>query len=193
MSNIFGKTFSSCQRQRSIPIDSSFCGGILKRRRTVLHQRLAHMGRSRRSDVSRRAGQPSPMNASRNHSTAATKRCLISHLLSPASLLFLMVATSTQTGCVALNIPSQRLHDPTDHGGMFGPWKRNARPGRLFKEIIVGPPAANDCVDVCGDDFYGVQDFDTEFPGHAEPTPEVPWPQYHPVPTRPVFGGAAVQ
>lgn len=93
-----------------------------------------------------------------------------------------------QTGCVALNIPSQRHHDPADSGGILGSWEDPARPGRVLKEILMGPPpeaGLDDC-----DDFhaFGSETFGTEHAGEPE-TPEVPWPQYHPVPTRPVFGG----
>lgn len=110
-------------------------------------------------------------------------------LLALASLLVI-----AHTGCVALNIPSRRHHDPGDQGGLFGPWNGNAgsgvSAGHSTSAGIDGPCAT------CGDS--GCQScMDTERWDECESgcgsheevkPPEIPWPKYHPVPTRPVFG-----
>lgn len=103
-------------------------------------------------------------------------------------LLTFMFATALagQVGCVALNIPSQRFHDPSDHGGVLGDWKQElghfGAPGsESYYE------QTTDCID------GGPLDFDPLDPTLDEQgnqrQPEIPWPRYHPVPTRPVFGG----
>ena len=114
-----------------------------------------------------------------------------------------------QPGCVALNIPSDRLHDPADHGGVLGHWRRQAHlaPAHASGPHLVSPATdpveamsptqrspGNACVDGncvggsclgnCGSD-----EFDPLAGAAARHEPEVPWPRYHPLPTRPVFGG----
>jgi len=87
------------------------------------------------------------------------------------------VATS---GCVALSIPSKRFHDPQDHGGLFGDFRKGGSSG------VPGHPVQLDG-HFC-DAFDEQDEFGTG--GHAHPkAPEIPWPRYHPVPTRPVFSG----
>lgn len=110
-------------------------------------------------------------------------------------------------GCVALELPSERYFDPEDRGGLFGDW----RPGpaklpaaeewasgiqpaeMLAAESTVAPGHA--CGSACTvDDCQGgilpmEVDPATGLPCVKKPdAPEVPWPRFHPVPTRPVFG-----
>jgi hypothetical protein len=105
--------------------------------------------------------------------------------------LSVVLVVCTQAGCLALNIPSQRHHDPQDSGGIFGEWRKPAYPGRLVKEILVG--SDGECDGGCGTGADG-ECFEGEYYGatSTQPVevPSVPWPQYHPVPTRPVFGEA---
>ena len=110
----------------------------------------------------------------------------------------------TSTGCLALGVPSQRLHDPIDQGGLFGDWKVNpsrtvaATTAELVSEGGVVVPAHADRGSCVADDLGlldlppGASALDLATTGHFAPRPEkppeVPWPKYHPVPTRPVFG-----
>lgn len=100
------------------------------------------------------------------------------------SLLALVLMTS-QAGCVALSIPSQRRHDPTDHGGLFGDWKNVGAAAQLFS------PQSHSVSDFSIDG--GPLECDSLEPSFEEQKApekdEIPWPRYHPVPTRPVFGG----
>lgn len=117
-------------------------------------------------------------------------------------------------GCVALNIPSERTADPADGGGVFGDWRHlRAQPSAttphpLFsaaeRDRFLPSHAVGHCDDPghcdghCGAPIaapldggpLGIDPFDTtvELDG-APKTPEVPWPRFHPLPTRPVFGG----
>ncbi|GAA5507847.1 hypothetical protein [Novipirellula caenicola] len=145
----------------------------------------------------------------------------------PTKTLFLVLGLgliSIQAGCVALNIPSERLADPEDGGGVLGDWKHN-RSKRIASKLH---HAFSDPVDIESTAvFSGADEFDPAcspaFPGHAQPLdasgfpieqgfdggaltvdpfdssvgqdgsikpPEIPWPRFHPVPTRPVFGGS---
>ncbi|MGB7329583.1 MAG: hypothetical protein WBD31_32210 [Rubripirellula sp.] len=106
----------------------------------------------------------------------------------------------SQSGCLALNVPSERLHDPTDAGGILGHWKNETVGGHHspsdFGSGDTSPADYNgECLDGGSLDVdpFG-SDFDSEFgAGGGEPKPpEVPWPRFHPVPTRPVFGSPAV-
>lgn len=126
----------------------------------------------------------------------------------------------SQAGCVAFNIPSERHFDPRDGGGLLGDWKKPVHPGRLIGhwisdtpnlpghapgveivpetglshhhgETFVDPghlshPSPANCF---GDDLSG-QMIDSAGGTSPPPPPEVPWPRYHGVPTRPVFSGA---
>jgi hypothetical protein len=108
--------------------------------------------------------------------------------LSIAGWLCLCVGSS---GCVALGIPSERFHDPADAGGLLGDWKRDYvyGPGEVTAELAQqGAVIATPDGVFCGDGAT----LDTPPLGctgtaQAKP-PEVPWPRFHPVPTRPVFG-----
>lgn len=130
--------------------------------------------------------------------------------------LLICVLAST-SGCVALGVPSKRMHDPDDHGGLLGDWRRG-RPHTAAQHtqsliedgaVIVptdghgvmcastGPMHQGDIGQVGSGVIDGVMplDLDPVTGGvHAEPEkpPEVPWPRFHPVPTRPVFGGGLV-
>jgi hypothetical protein len=106
-----------------------------------------------------------------------------------------ILVTISQIGCVALNIPSERLHDPADHGGILGDWKTGGagpqgacsereweHPSRSFSELSIdGGPLECDPLDPSLDQN-----------GNPKKD-EVPWPLFHPVPTRPVFGGPTIQ
>ncbi len=101
-----------------------------------------------------------------------------------------ILVTISQIGCVALSIPSERIHDPADHGGIFGDWKENSacsdgaceHPSRSFSELAIdGGPLECDPLDPA-------------FDVHEKPKKdEVPWPLFHPVPTRPVFSGPTIR
>jgi hypothetical protein len=106
----------------------------------------------------------------------------------PALILFLAVL-SAQVGCVALNIPSQRLHDPEDKGGAFGHWKTH-HCGQSCE-----PGSAQACCSEAGKPCLdggplGLEDDPLDQMGPQPPEPEVPWPRFHPVPTRPLFYGS---
>ncbi len=122
----------------------------------------------------------------------------------------------TQGGCVALNIPSQRFHDNHDRGGPLGHLKgdHTLRLDGIVGSAISGrrgkvtDPGHNDS----GHHDPGHQNLGLQSPGHhasclcmqcgdhdefSDPSvagpsagklPDVPWPRFHPVPTRPVFG-----
>ncbi|WP_168566869.1 hypothetical protein [Crateriforma spongiae] len=119
------------------------------------------------------------------------------------------------SGCVALNIPSERHLDPHDDGGVFGGWNQPKRLGVPIDTPVPGDPAviasegsiaAAGCGPAghCGgighpvggpgsfeDDCFGApigMHGDGDVPVEQ---PKVPWPKFHPVPTRPVFGGAS--
>ncbi|WP_246151376.1 hypothetical protein [Rubripirellula reticaptiva] len=102
----------------------------------------------------------------------------------------------SQSGCLALNVPSERLHDPTDAGGILGDWKSDSIGGchHLAGGYGTGSglPAGYDgeCID---GGSLEVDPFGSAFGSDStEPKPpEVPWPRFHPVPTRPVFGTPA--
>lgn len=103
------------------------------------------------------------------------------HLL----LLAFVWVVSLQSGCIALSIPSERLHDPHDHGGLLGDWRHAAdhdceHPCRSLEPLAIdGGP-----LDLDG------RDPALEINGKPKKD-EVPWPRFHPVPTRPIFGGPA--
>jgi len=135
-------------------------------------------------------------------------------------LLILLAVLLSQVGCVALNIPSQRLHDPGDKGGVLGHWNGEhgqcssglcttgqcvsgqcvsgecvsgqcvsgeCSPGQCTGEACQiagqGSPASQPCLD------GGPLVHDAEDPmGMEPPQAEVPWPRFHPVPTRPLLG-----
>lgn len=102
------------------------------------------------------------------------------------------------SGCVALGVPSERFHDPADHGGLFGDFRRGpaSKVPSLGQQLvaegaILTPPVAGlACHDSgpIGDVYPMDLDPLTGTATPAEP-PNVPWPRFHPVPTRPVFGG----
>ena len=141
----------------------------------------------------------------------------------------LIGAVGPQVGCVALNIPSERLYDATDHGGMFGDWRKHRH---IADSSHAGHPNHHElhahhgqvshhgqdgifhadrshCSDPnCVLDHHAIDaqgTYDARFmidggPLEQDPfgpiegangaasQPEIPWPRFHPVPTRPVFG-----
>lgn len=85
------------------------------------------------------------------------------------------------------------MHDPGDHGGMLGDWKTNPTgcsdgtcghpTGRLSDLSLDGGPLDSDPLDPLLDEN-----------GNPRKKPdEIPWPRFHPVPTRPVFGALAAE
>jgi len=98
----------------------------------------------------------------------------------------LAILVSCQVGCVALSIPSERFDDPADGGGLFGDWRNkslcapphDAHPVRTWDEFAsCGGPLDEDPLDPAVVAARKKQKED-----------EIPWPRFHPVPTRPVFG-----
>ncbi|WP_231603751.1 hypothetical protein [Neorhodopirellula pilleata] len=115
-----------------------------------------------------------------------------------------VLTSVASTGCLALGVPSQRLHDPLDQGGLLGDWKANpsrtiaATTAELVSEGGVVVASHADCGSHVASEIGlldlppGACALDLDANGHVaakpEKPPEVPWPKYHPVPTRPVFG-----
>ena len=106
--------------------------------------------------------------------------------------------TLMHSGCVALNLPSERYHDPTDRGGIFGPWETGVVDPAATQALAHTPNGIDHAastigsnVDCIGGESLSVDPFDTTQGEYAKPPepPKVPWPRFHPVPTRPVFGG----
>ena len=100
----------------------------------------------------------------------------------------------SQVGCVALNIPSRRFHDPTDHGGLFGHWRRGDV-GCVDGSCVANEHGFHACQSSAAGGFcldggpLEVDPFDPNLDVDGNPKPpEVPWPRFHPVPTRPVYG-----
>ena len=100
-----------------------------------------------------------------------------------------------------MNIPSQRAHDPDDRGGILGNWSgcsQHAGTCHIEHEqpIADSLPGSNQCHNR-SNSFDGgalkVDPFDTSVDENGIPKPpEIPWPRFHPVPTRPVFGTSAL-
>jgi hypothetical protein len=122
------------------------------------------------------------------------------------SLLCLALLLS-QGGCIALNIPSERLHDPDDRGGLFGHWRNaQAHPTIHSTSPHAEPTTGQEITGVGGIVPHGSERFhdgggscldcdlgtyDPLDSPSAPPAAEIPWPKFHPVPTRPVFGPAS--
>jgi hypothetical protein len=114
------------------------------------------------------------------------------------------------TGCLALGVPSQRFHDAADQGGILGDFRHSKTPApagmtaTMVAEggVVVPPYEYESCSD--GQPCLGGPGESTVMGSGVDPMdvhpvtgsclepveepPEVPWPRYHPVPTRPVFG-----
>lgn len=123
------------------------------------------------------------------------------------ALLMLFAAVAPQLGCVALNIPSERFGDPGDNGGLFGHWRSGGR--SHLQPHDVGADGSSLPGGHCDPHAHPVHDgvmhqgvlidggplevdpFDpsVDVDGNRK-QPEIPWPRFHPVPTRPVFGPA---
>lgn len=99
--------------------------------------------------------------------------------LLPVTLAHLLVVS--QAGCIALNIPSQRLHDPGDQGGIAGPWHvKDGNADLPHHDVSLdGETACNSVCHCASEDGWS-----------HETEPEIPWPRFHPVPTRPIFGSS---
>lgn len=106
----------------------------------------------------------------------------------------------TNAGCIALNLPSERFHDPSDRGGLLGSWPTAgsghdhaiATDAVITTESFLSGDAGMSADASCVGGDLEFDPFDTsqgEFAAPPPPPPEVPWPRFHPVPTRPVFGG----
>lgn len=109
--------------------------------------------------------------------------------------LFLAGVLLSQVGCVALNIPSHRFHDPGDHGGLLGHWRHggpDAHRGTVTEVSTArgNPGEFHGSSGICLDGGpLEVDPFDPTLDVNGNPKqPEIPWPRFHPVPTRPVFG-----
>ncbi len=83
-------------------------------------------------------------------------------------LLLAVCTIMPLAGCVSLNVPSIRYDDPADRGGPLGPWHTGGA-------VLPGPSRGCTVAD--------------RPPAEEVANPAVPWPKFHPVPTRPVFGG----
>ncbi len=106
------------------------------------------------------------------------------------SVILILLGLS-QAGCVALNIPSHRFHDPTDRGGLLGDWRQAESAAMFHGEVGVETvPHLSHPTDaqVIDDGLLDQQPFGCE---SAPKQPDVPWPRFHPVPTRPVFAAPA--
>ncbi|PHQ35827.1 hypothetical protein [Rhodopirellula bahusiensis] len=146
--------------------------------------------------------QDCPARTSRVRIARSLTRCLVVCVL------------ASMSGCVALGVPSQRMHDPDDHGGLLGDWRRG-RPHTAAQHtqsliedgaVIVPTDGHGVMCDTTGtvhDGNIGSGVIDGTMPLDLDPItggvqsepekpPEVPWPRFHPVPTRPVFGGGLV-
>ncbi|MEM6691549.1 MAG: hypothetical protein AAF664_19125 [Planctomycetota bacterium] len=74
-----------------------------------------------------------------------------------------------------MNIPSQRYADPSDRGGPLGPWKRDQQPA-------CEPTGAGCLID---SEFMD-ESFEADPATVVPEAEEIPWPKFHPVPTRPM-------
>ncbi len=106
-----------------------------------------------------------------------------------------MVLVITQVGCVALNIPSRRHHDPGDRGGLFGSWRQGD--GLTESDVPMVHPSGHtvSCPGDCGDpacEEWGGCESGCGMYEEAQP-PEIPWPRFHPVPSRPIFGSPSMR
>jgi len=154
------------------------------------------------SDWAKDNGSPSRYHLERRVVRGGIPRILLLDMnrrfLTPSIALTLSVFLLTMhCGCVAMNIPSERRGDPTDGGGLFGSWDRKTsiphttHPREASEGWEMTAPPCEDAF--CQDPFGGpleIDPFDTSVDSQGTPkAPEVPWPRFHPIPTRPVFGG----
>jgi hypothetical protein len=95
----------------------------------------------------------------------------------PAAIILLIVAFAP-VGCVHPNIPSIRYgNEPGPHGSPV------ILEESCVPETVVGQDPA-----MLADGYL-----DSSCGGEVEQdVPEAPWPRFHPLPTRPVLGGAAI-
>jgi hypothetical protein len=108
--------------------------------------------------------------------------------------IVLLLGLICQGGCVALNLPSERIADPSDKGGLFGHWRGTARHHSTTSNRDFAMRSEGSCVDSDCWDGGPLGEDSCETCEDAEPAaPEVPWPRFLPVPTRPVFGSPGTQ
>lgn len=122
-----------------------------------------------------------------------------------ANALIASLLCVTSTGCLALGLPSQRFHDAQDQGGILGDFRHSKTPGPpgmtedlLTAGAVLVPPHAScatgtssvneQTVMASGVDPMDVHPVTGSCLAPVEESPKVPWPRFHPVPTRPVFG-----
>ena len=111
-------------------------------------------------------------------------RCKLTRWFASSALL---VALSLSSGCVAIGVPSQRFQDPDDHGGLLGDW-RHGKSGHAAG--LEHASAVEGCL-ACDSEPLPPMELDENGIPYSESksqAPEVPWPRFHPVPTRPVYG-----
>lgn len=128
--------------------------------------------------------------------------------------LAISMGLASAGGCVAMNIPSQRLYDVDDGGGILGSWGGKTIDGHALPAGSSGDQSVHQIVGDqhvsprdtlgnhhaggnavgCGDSHGGKIFFDEEFDDEfAVPDVDpVPWPRFHPIPTRPVFSPAPI-
>lgn len=105
-----------------------------------------------------------------------------------ATCLLLWASLMLCSGCVGLNIPSVRYHEPPTPPGA----PRTLDEALLFsRDPALGPGPAGQGMVGGGACPTGDCGPELEEPpaGPAPKLPAVPWPRFHPVPTTPVFGG----
>ncbi|MEM9826581.1 MAG: hypothetical protein AAF958_08325 [Planctomycetota bacterium] len=118
--------------------------------------------------------------------------------------LLLLAGVLVHSGCVALNIPSRRDHDPRDRGGLLGGWESQHEinsPDDVVGQagVIVGQASetlrnfdGGPLVRTHSCDGEICADADLDRSAHiAKKQEQVPWPRFHPIPTRPIYGGVA--
>lgn len=128
------------------------------------------------------------------------------------------VTVVVQGGCVAMNIPSDQIFDRQDGGGIFGDWRdgtgrhpHSSQSMELDQTLAFENPksfgrqdqmggfdlaSSTPCLGGTGDRQcfgadalpMGSSGFEHAGDRSAAPPAEVPWPRFHPIPTRPVFG-----
>lgn len=97
----------------------------------------------------------------------------------------LLALTLASGGCVAMNIPSHRLHDAADRGGMLGGWLGSGANGGCHDGSVGYGGGCHDNTFV--DQAFGDDLTDERLVPPAPKPDPVPWPRYHPIPTRPAF------
>lgn len=85
-------------------------------------------------------------------------------------------------GCIAPNLPSERYHDPHDRGGLLGGYRGgHSHTAGLHSDAEALHHVVGGGAGCCDEEDGPAAEHGSEKP------PEIPWPRYHPVPTRRVF------